>query len=100
MQLRLYSKHSGLECYQKSANCIRMRGFVGEFIHGNYASVVHSAGCNSITQYELWKRELWSSLNDGNFLDQVTATKQQVAGELCAADLHRQSRCEPYRQLA
>ncbi|AKN17049.1 hypothetical protein MHAE_02100 [Mycobacterium haemophilum DSM 44634] len=42
--------------------------FVGEFIHGDYAAVVSSAGFNSVTQYELWKA-IWSSLNDGNFFE-------------------------------
>ncbi len=42
--------------------------FVGELIHGDYASVVEGAGFDSATQYELWKAT-WSSLNDGNFFE-------------------------------
>jgi glycosidase len=42
--------------------------FVGELIHGDYASVVEGAGFDSATQYELWKA-IWSSLNDGNFFE-------------------------------
>jgi glycosidase len=40
--------------------------FVGEVIHGDYASMVKAATYDSVTQYELWKA-VWSSLNDGNF---------------------------------
>jgi cyclomaltodextrinase / maltogenic alpha-amylase / neopullulanase len=40
--------------------------FVGEVIHGDYATRVRDAGFDSVTQYELWKA-IWSSLNDGNF---------------------------------
>lgn len=42
--------------------------FVGELIHGDYASVVQAATFDSATQYELWKA-MWSSLNDGNFFE-------------------------------
>lgn len=40
--------------------------FVGEVIHGDYATRVQAATFDSVTQYELWKA-IWSSLNDGNF---------------------------------
>lgn len=40
--------------------------FVGEVIHGDYASTVSAATFDSVTQYELWKA-IWSSLNDANF---------------------------------
>ena len=39
--------------------------FLGEMIHGDYASYAVSAGLDSVTQYELWKA-IWSSLNDRN----------------------------------
>jgi cyclomaltodextrinase / maltogenic alpha-amylase / neopullulanase len=42
--------------------------FVGEVIHGDYASYVEESGLDSITQYELWKA-IWSSLNDGNLFE-------------------------------
>lgn len=42
--------------------------FVGEVIHGDYASYVTEGGLDSVTQYELWKA-VWSSLNDGNFYE-------------------------------
>ncbi len=42
--------------------------FVGELIHGDYATVVHDTGFDSATQYELWKA-IWSSLNDANFYE-------------------------------
>jgi glycosidase len=42
--------------------------FVGELIHGDYATAVADAGFDSATQYELWKA-IWSSLNDGNFFE-------------------------------
>jgi cyclomaltodextrinase len=42
--------------------------FVGELIHGDYAAVVHQAGFDSATQYELWKA-IWSGINDGNFFE-------------------------------
>jgi cyclomaltodextrinase / maltogenic alpha-amylase / neopullulanase len=42
--------------------------FVGELIHGDYATVVDAARFDSATQYELWKA-IWSSLNDGNFFE-------------------------------
>lgn len=42
--------------------------FVGELIHGDYASVVEATRFDSATQYELWKA-IWSSLNDGNFFE-------------------------------
>ncbi|WP_293044043.1 alpha-amylase family glycosyl hydrolase [Mycobacterium sp.] len=42
--------------------------FVGELIHGDYATVVEAATFDSATQYELWKA-IWSSLNDGNFFE-------------------------------
>lgn len=39
--------------------------FVGEVIHGDYASFVAGSGLDSVTQYELWK-SVWSALNDAN----------------------------------
>ena len=42
--------------------------FLGEVIHGDYPAVVHEAGLDTVTQYELWKA-IWSSLNDGNFFE-------------------------------
>ena len=42
--------------------------FVGEVIHGDYASFVTEGGLDSVTQYELWKA-VWSSLNDRNFFE-------------------------------
>ncbi|WP_141583175.1 alpha-amylase family protein [Actinomadura sp. WMMA1423] len=42
--------------------------FVGEVIHGDYASLVQQTGFDSVTQYELWKA-IWSSLNDRNFFE-------------------------------
>jgi cyclomaltodextrinase / maltogenic alpha-amylase / neopullulanase len=42
--------------------------FLGEMIHGDYASYAAESGLDSITQYELWKA-IWSSLNDRNFFE-------------------------------
>jgi glycosidase len=42
--------------------------FVGEVIHGDYASYAEQGGLDSVTQYELWKA-IWSSLNDRNFFE-------------------------------
>jgi glycosidase len=42
--------------------------FLGEMIHGDYASYAAEAGLDSITQYEVWKA-IWSSLNDRNFFE-------------------------------
>lgn len=42
--------------------------FVGEMIHGDYASYAADASLDSITQYEVWKA-VWSSLNDRNFFE-------------------------------
>ncbi|HEY9303959.1 MAG TPA: alpha-amylase family glycosyl hydrolase, partial [Mycobacterium sp.] len=52
--------------------------FVGELIHGDYAAVVHEAGFDSVTQYELWKA-IWSSLNDGNFYELDWAMRRHNA---------------------
>ncbi len=42
--------------------------FLGEVIHGDYASIVADATLDSVTQYELWKAT-WSGLKDGNFFE-------------------------------
>lgn len=42
--------------------------FVGEVIHGDYASYVSRSSLDSVTQYELWKA-VWSSLLDGNLFE-------------------------------
>ena len=42
--------------------------FVGEFIHGDYATMVQATTFDSATQYELWKA-IWSGLNDRNFFE-------------------------------
>ncbi|MGH3170586.1 MAG: alpha-amylase family protein [Trebonia sp.] len=42
--------------------------FLGEMIHGDYASYADEASLDSITQYEVWKA-IWSSLNDRNFFE-------------------------------
>jgi cyclomaltodextrinase / maltogenic alpha-amylase / neopullulanase len=42
--------------------------FVGEVIHGDYATIVSESGLDSVTQYELWKA-IWSSINDANFFE-------------------------------
>ena len=52
--------------------------FVGELIHGDYASVVDAARFDSATQYELWKA-IWSSLNDGNFFELDWALQRHAA---------------------
>ncbi len=52
--------------------------FVGEFIHGDYASEVRNGGLDSATQYELWKA-VWSSLNDGNFFELAAALERHNA---------------------
>lgn len=49
--------------------------FVGEVIHGDYATVVSDTGFDSVTQYELWKA-IWSGLNDGNFHELDWALKR------------------------
>jgi glycosidase len=52
--------------------------FVGEYIHGDYASEVRKGGLDSATQYELWKA-VWSSLNDGNFFELAAALERHNA---------------------
>ena len=52
--------------------------FVGEYIHGDYASEVRSGGLDSATQYELWKA-VWSSLNDANFFELAAAFERHNA---------------------
>ena len=52
--------------------------FVGEYIHGDYASEVRNGGLDSATQYELWKA-VWSSLNDGNFFELAAALERHNA---------------------
>ncbi|HUH67501.1 MAG TPA: alpha-amylase family protein [Mycobacterium sp.] len=52
--------------------------FVGELIHGDYATVVEAARFDSATQYELWKA-IWSSLNDGNFFELNWALQRHSA---------------------
>jgi cyclomaltodextrinase / maltogenic alpha-amylase / neopullulanase len=42
--------------------------FAAEVLHGDYASIVKSAGFDCVTQYELWKA-LWSSINDRNWFE-------------------------------
>ena len=42
--------------------------FLGEVIHGDYASYVRDGGLDSVTQYELWKA-IWSAINDRNFYE-------------------------------
>jgi cyclomaltodextrinase len=42
--------------------------FLGEMIHGDYASYATESGLDSVTQYELWKA-IWSSLGDRNFFE-------------------------------
>lgn len=42
--------------------------FLGEMIHGDYASYAAEASLDSVTQYEVWKA-IWSSLNDRNFFE-------------------------------
>jgi glycosidase len=42
--------------------------FLGEMIHGDYASYAAEASLDSITQYEVWKA-VWSSLNERNFFE-------------------------------
>ena len=52
--------------------------FVGEYIHGDYASDVRAGGLDSATQYELWKA-VWSSLNDANFFELAAALERHNA---------------------
>ena len=52
--------------------------FVGEYIHGDYASAVREGGLDSATQYELWKA-VWSSLNDANFFELAAALERHNA---------------------
>lgn len=64
--------------------------FVGEVIHGDYASIVRQSGMDAVTQYELWKA-VWSSLKDGNFFElEVPQATQGPHEDLRAAHLHRQ----------
>ncbi len=49
--------------------------FVGEMIHGEYATYVGESTIDSVTQYELWKA-IWSSLNDGNFFELAWALER------------------------
>ncbi|MHA7279732.1 alpha-amylase family glycosyl hydrolase [Arthrobacter sp. MDT2-2] len=52
--------------------------FVGEYIHGDYASEVRGGGLDSATQYELWKA-VWSSLNDANLFELAAALERHNA---------------------
>ncbi|MHA7179297.1 alpha-amylase family glycosyl hydrolase [Arthrobacter sp. MDB2-24] len=52
--------------------------FVGEYIHGDYASEVRDGGLDSATQYELWKA-VWSSLNDANLFELAAALERHNA---------------------
>ncbi|OUM41733.1 alpha-amylase family glycosyl hydrolase [Arthrobacter sedimenti] len=52
--------------------------FVGEYIHGDYASEVRAGGLDSATQYELWKA-VWSSLNDANLFELAAALERHNA---------------------
>ncbi|WP_104181270.1 alpha-amylase family glycosyl hydrolase [Arthrobacter sp. B0490] len=52
--------------------------FVGEYIHGDYATEVQHGGLDSATQYELWKA-VWSSLNDANFFELAAALERHNA---------------------
>lgn len=42
--------------------------FLGEMIHGDYATYAETAGLDSITQYELWQA-MWSSIENLNFFE-------------------------------
>ena len=70
--------------------------FLGEMIHGDYASYAAESGLDSITQYELWKA-IWSSLNDRNFFELAWALDRhnQVLDAGNAADVHREPRRRP-----
>jgi cyclomaltodextrinase / maltogenic alpha-amylase / neopullulanase len=52
--------------------------FVGEVIHGDYASIVKRGGLDSVTQYEVWKA-IWSSINDRNFFELAWALNRHNA---------------------
>jgi cyclomaltodextrinase len=49
--------------------------FVGEVIHGDYASYVERSGLDSVTQYELWKA-VWSSLLEANLFELAWALRR------------------------
>ena len=55
--------------------------FLGEVIHGDYASYVREGGMDTVTQYELWKA-IWSSIKDRNFYELQHGLKRH--GELLA----------------
>jgi len=40
--------------------------FLGEMIHGNFATFVHESTLDTVTQYNLWKA-IWSSIKETNF---------------------------------
>ena len=42
--------------------------FLGEVIHGDYATLAREGHLDSITAYELWK-STWSAINDRNFFE-------------------------------
>ena len=49
--------------------------FLGEVIHGDFASLQNDSTVDSITQYPLWKA-IWSSLKDKNFFELDWALRQ------------------------
>ena len=49
--------------------------FLGEVIHGDYASIGKAGSLDAVTQYELWKAT-WSSLVDANFWELAHALER------------------------
>ena len=52
--------------------------FLGEVIHGDYATTVRDSGIDSVTQYELWQG-IWHGIADGNFFELAHALGRHVA---------------------
>ncbi len=51
--------------------------FLGEVIHGDYATIAEQGDLDSITAYELWKG-VWSSIRDTNFWELAHALQRHA----------------------
>jgi glycosidase len=51
---------------------------IGEMVGGDYRSLAHDGGLDSVTNYELYK-SLWSSFNDKNFYEIAWSLKREFS---------------------
>ncbi len=51
--------------------------FLGEIIHGDYASLINNGHLDTVTQYELWKG-IWSSVKDRNLWELAHALERHA----------------------